>query len=326
MGARLSTAAGQPPENDMGTRTPNMPPKKQQKRSSSALSANSAAAIALETTGIKPEDETECLAVSAPTKKAKLQTGERNFQSAAPLPSFVVPVSPVVCSSPVAPSVQVNVLEPRQQAIKPLISLYSAEAGAASVAVATTPTDSRVHSGGRTWSQLRKREKGTYACVKAELLFRWGVMLDMDEADFNSLDTPTAGSMQRKIWCRRGDVRKKDIINTYMRGQNRLLGKEEMDAIYAKTSAAAIIRLPRGSIATFDSETSRAEAAHVSTGEDCVYVRVPTWEARLADEGIATHADLSACGILRGQPIPYDLKVLSAWQKKTARITRPGGI
>jgi hypothetical protein len=71
---------------------------------------------------------------------------------------------------------------------------------------------------------------------------------------------------------------------------------------------------------------SRAEAAHVSTGEDCVYVRVPTWEARLADEGIATYADIAACGILPGQAIPYDAKVWSAWQRKTARITRPGGI
>jgi hypothetical protein len=178
---------------------------------------------------MQPANKSTCLAVSGPTKRAKLETERQNFQSAAPLPSSVVPVSPTVCSSSFAPPVQANVLEPRQSVIKPLISLYSAEAGGASVAVATTPTatDSRVHSDGRAWSQLWKREKVTYTCVKAELLLRWDITLDMDEADFNSLDTPTAGSMQRKIWCRRGDVRKKDRINTFMRGNNRLLSVEE---------------------------------------------------------------------------------------------------
>ena len=101
---------------------------------------------------------------------------------------------------------------------------------------------------------------------------------------------------------------------------------EEIDVINAKKSAVLKIRMPRGSTVTMDSETSRAEAAHVSTGEGAVYVRAPTWEYRLADEGIATHAELAAYGIVLGLPIPYDLKVWSAWQRKTARIMSPGGI
>ncbi len=146
----------------------------------------------------------------------------------------------------------------------------------------------------------------------------------MDEADFNSVDKPATGLMGRRIWCRRGEVRKKDLVDHFMCGGNRLLSETEMDVIYARRSAAAKLRLPRGSSATMDSETSRAEAAHLSTGEDCVYVRAPTWEARLADEGVATYADLAARGILPGD-IPYDATVWSAWQRKTARITRPGG-
>ena len=252
----------------------------------------------------------------------KLQTAEQNFLSATVPPSSVVPAVLTTLPSTAPPSVLASVLEPQQQTIAPLTS--SAEAGAATTAVAT-PADGKVHSGGRTWSQLRKREKGTYVCIKAELLFRWSITLDMDEADFNNLDKPTKGPMYRKIWCRRGDLRRKDRIGSFMSGHNRLLNAAEMDAINARIQAAAIIRLPRGSNPTLDSETSRAAAAHISTGEDCVYVRAPTWEARLADEGIATRADLAAHGILPGH-IPYDAKVWSAWQKKTARITRPGGL
>jgi hypothetical protein len=295
-----------------------MPPKNRQKRRFSP------AELALKTTNAH---EFQPAAVS--TKKVKLQTKERNFQSAAVPPSFVVPTALAVCSAPTAvpPSVQVAVLEPQPQpqrhTIAPLTSCT--EAGAATIAVATTLADSKVHAGGRAWSQLKQREKGTYACVKAELLFRRGITLDMDEADFNSLGKPATGPMQQKIWCRRGDVRKKDSIASFMSGTNRLLSKEEMDAIHAKKSAALKLQMPRGSTTTLDSETSRAEAAHASTGEDCVYVRTPTWEFRLADEGIATHADLAAHNILFGQPIPYDLKVWSAWQQKTARIGRPGG-
>ena len=253
----------------------------------------SAPVIALETVDTKPGDDSECRPVAAPAKKTKRQTDEQN-----------VPSTP---TTPAAP-----------------ISSSSAEAGAATIAVAT-PADNKVHSGGRTWSQLRRWEKGTYVCVKTELLFRHGITLDMDETEFNSLDKPTTGLMFRKIWCRRGDVRRKDSVHSFMRGHNRLLSAEEIDAMNARRNAAAKIRMPRGTTTTFDSETSRAAASHVSTGEDCVYVRAPTWEYRLADEGIATHADLAAHDILPGQPIPYDAKIWSAWQRKTARITRPGG-
>jgi hypothetical protein len=266
---------------------PDMPPKHRQNKRFSAP------VIALETVDTKPGDDSECRPVAAPAKKSKRQTDEQNFPSTAP--------------SPAAP-----------------ISSSSAEAGAASIAVAP-PADGRVHSGGRAWSQLRLREKGTYVYVKAELLFRRGITLDMDEADFNSLDKPATGPMFRKIWCRRGDVRKKDSITNFMRGNNRLLSEEEMDVINAKKSAVLKIRMPRGSTTTMDLETSRAEAAHVSTGEDAVHVRAPTWEHRLADEGIALRADLAAHGIILPGHIPHDAKVWSAWQKKTARISRPRG-